>query len=150
MQRYRQLEELGVKREDCYQNWMEDGEKEDPRYEEWLKTKEEYGIDPRSTWNWSDEFMDYMYIHLEMFNRINIVDFEAETVIFDGTPCSVQSAIDTILKWMQEKYYPSREDKLMLSDYENYDEFKKVAQEYLDEKHRILLLFATIIDHLNW
>ena len=84
MQRYKALEDLGVKPEDCYTNWMADGEKEDRRYNDWLKEKEEYGIDERYTWNWSDDFMDYMYIHLEMFNRVNIVAFDREYIEFEG------------------------------------------------------------------
>ena len=150
MIKYKSLEDLGVKREDCYQNWMEDGEKEDPRYSDWMKQREEYGIDERATWNWSDEYMDYIYIHLEMFNRVNIVAFDSEFVWFDEVKYSVQDIIDLILKWMKEKYYPDRENKFKVDDYENFDEYTKVVKEFINEKHRILLLFATIIDHLNW
>ena len=119
MQRYKALEDLGVKPEDCYTNWMVDGEKEDKHYNDWLKEKEEYGIDERYTWNWSDDFMDYMYIHLEMFNRVNIVAFDKEFVEFDGQTVSVQQAMDTILEWFRTRYYPKKLDTI---DFENYDD----------------------------
>lgn len=150
MQQFKSLEDLGVKREDCYQNWMEDGEKEDTRYNDWLKQQVEYGIDERHTWNWSDDFMDYMYVHLEMFNRVNIVDFTKEFVWFDNVKYSVQDVIDVILKWMKETYYPDREDKFKVNDYKEYEDYIEEVKKFINEKHRILLLFATIIDHLNW
>ena len=150
MQKYKALEDLGVKREDCYQNWMEDEEKEDARYNEWMKQREEYGIDERDTWNWSEDFLDYIYIHLEMFNRVNIVDFEKEYVIFEGTEYTVQHCIDTILNWFQTRYYPKKEDTIDISSYDNKDMWYESLKVWCNEKHRIIMLFATIIEHLNW
>lgn len=150
MQRYKSLEDLGVKPEDCYTNWMIDGEKEDKRYNDWLKEKEEYGIDERYTWNWSDDFMDYMYIHLEMFNRVNIVAFDKEFIEFKGEKMSVQQAMDTILEWFRTKYYPDKYDTIDIEKYEDKELWRKDLTEWCNEKHKIIQLFAEIIEHLNW
>lgn len=150
MQRYKSLEDLGVKPEDCYTNWMIDGEKEDKRYNDWLKEKEEYGIDERYTWNWSDDFMDYMYIHLEMFNRVNIVAFDKEFVEFDGQTVSVQQAMDTILEWFRTRYYPKKLDTIDFENYEDKDKWQEDLKTWCNEKHKIIQLFAEIIEHLNW
>ena len=150
MQRYKQLEDLGVERENCYQNWMEGGEKEDHRYNEWLKQREEYGIDERDTWNWSDDFLDYVYIHLEMFNRVNIVDFDKETITFEGQTMTVQHAIDWLLNWYRTKYYPNKSDTIDINKYSDKGLWRQHLVEWLDEKHRMIRLFAEIIEHLNW
>lgn len=150
MQRYKALEDLGVKPEDCYTNWMVDGEKEDKRYNDWLKEKEEYGLDERYTWNWSDDFMDYVYIHLEMFNRVNIVAFDREFIEFDGQTMSVQQAIDIILEWFRTRYYPKKLDTIDFEDYTDKDKWQKDLRTWCNEKHKIIQLFAEIIEHLNW
>lgn len=150
MQRYKALEDLGVKPEDCYTNWMVDGEKEDKRYNDWLKEKEEYGLDERYTWNWSDDFMDYVYIHLEMFNRVNIVAFDREFIEFDGQTMSVQQAMDIILEWFRTKYYPKKLDTIDFEDYTDKDKWQKDLRAWCNEKHKIIQLFAEIIEHLNW
>lgn len=150
MQRYKALEDLGVKPEDCYTNWMVSGEKEDKRYNDWLKEKEEYGLDERYTWNWSDDFMDYVYIHLEMFNRVNIVAFDREFIEFDGQTMSVQQAMDTILEWFRTRYYPKKLDTIDFEDYKDKDEWQKDLRTWCNEKHKIIQLFAEIIEHLNW
>lgn len=150
MQRYKALEDLGVKPEDCYTNWMVDGEKEDKRYNDWLKEKEEYGLDERYTWNWSDDFMDYVYIHLEMFNRVNIVAFDREFIEFDGQTMSVQQAMDIILEWFRTEYYPKKLDTIDFEDYTDKDKWQKDLRTWCNEKHKIIQLFAEIIEHLNW
>ena len=150
MQRYKALEDLGVKPEDCYTNWMIDGEKEDKHYNDWLKEKEEYGIDERYTWNWSDDFMDYVYIHLEMFNRVNIVAFDREFIELDGQTMSVQQAIDIILEWFRTRYYPKKLDTIDFENYEDKDKWQKDLRTWCNEKHKIIQLFAEIIEHLNW
>ena len=150
MQRYKALEDLGVKPEDCYTNWMVDGEKEDKRYNDWLKEKEEYGLDVRYTWNWSDDFMDYVYIHLEMFNRVNMVAFDREFIEFDGQTMSVQQAMDIILEWFRTEYYPKKLDTIDFEDYTDKDKWQKDLRTWCNEKHKIIQLFAEIIEHLNW
>lgn len=150
MQRYKALEDLGVKPEDCYTNWMVDGEKEDKRYNDWLKEKEEYGLDERHTWNWSDDFMDYVYIHLEMFNRVNMVAFDREFIEFDGQTMSVQQAMDIILEWFRTEYYPKKLDTIDFEDYTDKDKWQKDLRTWCNEKHKIIQLFAEIIEHLNW
>ena len=150
MQRYKALEDLGVKPEDCYTNWMVDGEKEDKRYNDWLKEKEEYGLDERYTWNWSDDFMDYVYIHLEMFNRVNMVVFDREFIEFDGQTMSVQQAMDIILEWFRTEYYPKKLDTIDFEDYTDKDKWQKDLRTWCNEKHKIIQLFAEIIEHLNW
>ena len=150
MQRYKALEDLGVKPEDCYTNWMVDGEKEDKHYNDWLKEKEEYGIDERYTWNWSDDFMDYVYIHLEMFNRVNMVAFDREFIEFDGQTMSVQQAMDIILEWFRTEYYPKKLDTIDFEDYTDKDKWQKDLRTWCNEKHKIIQLFAEIIEHLNW
>jgi len=151
MNRYKALEDLGVKPEDCYMNWQVEGETEDNRYEEWKKQREEYGIDERATWNWSEDFMDYMYIHLEMFNRVNIVDFTAENITFENKEMTVQQAIDEILNWMETVYYPKKDDFIDINDYKDrHDEYIKEIEKWVKERKRIQRLFAEIIDHLNW
>ena len=150
MQRYKALEDLGVKPEDCYTNWIADGEKEDKRYNDRLKEKEEYGLDERYTWNWSDDFMDYVYIHLEMFNRVNIVAFDREFIEFDGQTMSVQQAMDIILEWFRTEYYPKKLDTIDFEDYTDKDKWQKDLRTWCNEKHKIIQLFAEIIEHLNW
>ena len=150
MQRYKALEDLGVKPEDCYTNWMVDGEKEDKHYNDWLKEKEEYGLDERYTWNWSDDFMDYVYIHLEMFNRVNMVAFDREFIEFDGQTMSVQQAMDIILEWFRTEYYPKKLDTIDFEDYTDKDKWKEDLRTWCNEKHKIIQLFAEIIEHLNW
>lgn len=150
MQKYKALEDLGVKPEDCYTNWMIDGEKEDTRYDEWMKQREEYGIDERETWNWSDDFLDYVYIHLEMFDRVNIVAFDQEFIEFKGEKMSVQHAIDIILTWFRTKYYPNKYDTIDIEKYEDKELWRKDLTEWCSEKHNIMQLFAEIIEHLNW
>ena len=150
MQRYKALEDLGVKPEDCYTNWMVDGEKEDKRYNDWLKEKEEYGLDERYTWNWSDDFMDYVYIHLEMFNRVNMAAFDREFIEFDGQIMSVQQAMDIILEWFRTEYYPKKLDTIDFEDYTDKDKWKKDLRTWCNEQHKIIQLFDEIIEHLNW
>ena len=153
--RYKALDDVGVKRAEQYTNWFEDV---NPcrREEEWKKQRETYGIDERSTWNWSDDFMDYMYIHLEMFNRVNCVAFDSEheTIEFEGKKITIQQAIDEILDWMKNVYYPDKSDSVNIDTYPMTEEGRKEWQEaikkFSDEKHRIILLFAEIIEHLNW
>ena len=120
MQRYKALEDLGVKPEDRY------------------------------TWNWSDDFMDYMYIHLEMFNRVNIVAFDKEFVEFDGQTVSVQQAMDTILEWFRTRYYPKKLDTIDFENYEDKDKWQEDLKTWCNETHKIIQLFAEIIEHLNW
>ena len=153
--RYKALDDVGVKRAEQYTNWFEDV---NPcgREEEWKKQRETYGIDERSTWNWSDDFMDYMYIHLEMFNRVNCVAFDSEheTIEFEGKKITIQQAMDEILGWMKNVYYPDKLDSVDIDTYPMTEEGRKEWQEaikkFSDEKHRIILLFAEIIEHLNW
>lgn len=153
--RYKALDDVGVKRAEQYTNWFEDV---NPcgREEEWKKQRETYGIDERSTWNWSDDFMDYMYIHLEMFNRVNCVAFDSEyeTIEFEGEKITIQQAMDEILDWMKNVYYPDKLDSVDIDTYPMTEEGRKEWQEaikkFSDEKHRIILLFAEIIEHLNW
>ena len=155
MQKYKSLEDLGVRRQDCYTNWITEVNSPD-REDKWKSEREEYGIDERETWNWSDDFMDYMYIHLDMFNKVNCVDYmnEYETIEFEGNKMYIQEAIDEILKWMKERYYPSKEDTIDIYSYENTDEGNKKYTEdlkqWMNEKHRIVKLFAEIIERLNW
>ena len=153
--RYKALDDVEVKRAEQYTNWFEDV---NPcgREEEWKKQRETYGIDERSTWNWSDDFMDYMYIHLEMFNRVNCVAFDSEyeTIEFEGKKITIQQAMDEILDWMKNVYYPDKLDSVNIDTYPMTEEGRKEWQEaikkFSDEKHRIILLFAEIIEHLNW
>ena len=153
MQRYKALEDLGVKQEECYLNWLDNVESKD-RDEIWSKEREEYGIDERETWNWSDDFIDYMYIHLEMFNRINCVAFDREFEEIDGEQRSVQSIIDEILDWLRTRYYPKKSETISIENYQGTEEerqrFLKDLNEWYDEKQHILDLFAKIISHLNW
>lgn len=153
--RYKALDDVGVKRTEQYTNWFEDV---NPcgREEEWKEQRETYGIDERSTWNWSDDFMDYMYIHLEMFNRVNCVAFDSEyeTIEFEGKKITIQQAMDEILDWMKNVYYPDKLDSVDIDNYPMTEEGRKEWQEaikkFSNEKHRIILLFAEIIEHLNW
>ena len=153
--RYKALDDVGVKRTEQYTNWFKDV---NPcgREEEWKKQRETYGIDERSTWNWSDDFMDYMYIHLEMFNRVNCVAFDSEyeTIEFEGKKITIQQAMNEILDWMKNVYYPDKLDSVNIDTYPMTEEGRKEWQEaikkFSDEKHRIILLFAEIIEHLNW
>ena len=153
--RYKALDDVGVKRAEQYTNWFEDVNS-CGREEEWKKQRETYGIDERSTWNWSDDFMDYMYIHLEMFNRVNCVAFDSEheTIEFEGKKITIQQAMDEILDWMKNVYYPDKLDSVDIDTYPMTEEGRKEWQEaikkFSDEKHRIILLFAEIIEHLNW
>lgn len=155
MQKYKSLEDLGVERKDCYTNWMEEGAKEDSRYSKWLSQREEFGIDERSTWNWSDDYMDYMYIHLSMFNDVNLVDFNKEYIVFNEQAMTVQEAIDIIIKWFKTRYYPKKSEAIDINDYDiNTDEGKKAyfddLSKWCNERHEIIRLFAEIIERLNW
>ena len=97
---------------------MEEGAEEDSRYSTWLSQREEFGIDERSTWNWSDDYMDYMYIHLSMFNDVNIVDFNKEYIVFNEQAMTVQEAIDIIIKWFKTRYYPKKSEAIDINDYD--------------------------------
>lgn len=154
MQSYKALEDLGVKREDCYTNWFSTTEP-DERTGAWRKQRELFGIDERSTWNWSDDYMDYIYIHLEMFNRVNIVDFDREYIRFKESEIPVQVAIDTVLNWFRTRYYPNKLDTININDYdtstpEGREIWHNDLVEWCNEKQEILDLFAKIIPHLNW
>ncbi len=110
MQKYKYLEDLGISRGDCYQNWKEDT-KHDRRRSEWKKQRKIYGIDERDTWNWGVEFFDYCYIHLKMFNEVSLVDLDQHIIECGDESITVQDAIDVILEWFETVYYPSnRED----------------------------------------
>lgn len=157
MIKYKSLEDLGVKREDCYTNWMDDV---NPcgREDSWKEQRETYGIDERETWNWSDDYMDYVYIHLEMFNRVNIVDFENayEVVEVEGQIRTIQSVIDEILNWFKTEYYPDKYDRFESDKYNNLktdedrNKLKNDLDKFYNEQDRILMLFSKIISHLNW
>lgn len=150
MQKYKQLEDLGVDRQDCYQNWMDDVSEDDKRLKLWKKQKEEYGIDERETWNWSDEFLDYIYIHLEMLNRLTMVDYSKEDIEFNGEKLTVQDAIDILLKYFETEYYPDKYDKFKLEEYEDDNLYWNDLKDWCDKRQLMVELFARISMHLNW
>ena len=162
MRKYKYLDDLGVERKNQMYNWM-DELRFDSRSRQWRKQRRKYGIDERYTWNWSDEYMDYIYIHLKMFNEVNIVDFDDrnfKVVLFEddgkNKELSIQEAIDRILAWFEMVYYPDRDDciGLIFDDVANnnmtYEEAKEEIENYMNEKDKILHLFADIIQFLNW
>ena len=83
MIKYKYLDDLKVPREEQYQNWF-DMLKKDERKDFWKEQRKTYGIDERETWNWNTEFMDYCYIHLKMYNEVNNVNLNYDTVDFEG------------------------------------------------------------------
>lgn len=150
MRRYKYLDDLGVDRHEQMDNWIRDT-KFDRRSLKWRKQRRVYGIDERSTWSWADEYMDYVYIHLKMFNKVNNVAFDRMRITFKGNDMSIQEAIDTILDWFETQYYPDREEVLvdLISKY-SYDIYVSELMKYSERKQEILHLFSVIIPYLTW
>lgn len=149
MQQYKQLEDLGVQRENCYLNWIE--LIDDDRRDTWKEQRDQYGIDERETWNWSDDFLDYVYIHLKMFKETSsIIDFLQEPLgNFDDKYISVEEGIDILLNWFETTYYPLKDESIEY-DGENYDELTNRMSKWNNEKSKMIHLFADLIPHLNW
>lgn len=139
MRNYKYLDDLGVPKEEQYQNWF-DTTKGDSREPLWEEQRAIYGIDERATWNWNTEFIDYVYVHLKMYNEVNCVDLTYHKVDFEGKTYSVQEAIDEILEWLEKEYYPERD---LREDTSNIEGFYK-------EYERKIRLFAVIITYLWW
>jgi len=146
---YFYLDKLNVPVEDQYTNWMKTT-LFDKRESEWEQQRNKYGIDERETWNWSTDYMDYIYIHLKLFNETNIVNFNKETIEYRGKELTVQSVIDEILTWFETRYYPGKDDNINIMSYPTEEKWKKEIIKWNKERQHILDLFAKIITHLNW
>lgn len=150
MRRYKYLDDLGVKREDQMDNWISQT-RFDKRSRKWRKQRRTYGIDERSTWNWDKEYMDYIYIHLKMFYKVNMVDFNREYVTFEGKKISVQKAMNVILRWFETDYYPDYEEDLYtILRTEDFERYKEEVELFNKNMQKMLHLFAEIIPHLSW
>ena len=144
MKRYKYLDDLGVERKNQYQNWFITTNK-DKRQSEWKEQRKEYGIDERETWNFNDELLDYIYIHLKMLNEVNCVAFDKEHV--DTYNMSVQECMDYILSWFETTYYPDKGDNLYSSDME---EWQNKIKEYNESYSKTLHMFVEILPYLWW
>ena len=149
---YKALQDLGVSKKNCFTNWilLDNHDISFRKRLKYKKLKNKYGIDDRETWNWGDEYIDYIYIHLKRFNEINNVDFEAEEITFEDETMSVQEAIDEILYWLEHFYYPNKDDTIDINKYKDYTKYNEDIYKWLKQKHRIIQLFAEIIEHLTW
>lgn len=148
MRSYKYLDDLGVPIGDQYQNWFEDL-KDDDRSPQWEEQRKLYGIDERATWNWNQEYMDYCYIHLKLYDQVNRVDLDAHQIVFDGEELTVQEAMDAILEWFEKVYYPNRGEDIFkpnLSSEENSANLREFGEGY----SRVLTLLAKIMPYMWW
>ena len=146
MKRYKYLDDLGVERRNQYQNWFITTNR-DPRQSVWKEQRKDYGIDERETWNFNDELLDYIYIHLKMLNEVNCVDYTFHKVEIEGKTKTVQDCMDEILNWFETTYYPDKGDNLFNGDVETYN---KNVKEFNDSYFRILHMFIDILPYLWW
>ena len=141
MKNYKYLDLLGVEKENQYHNWFDTidvGNQE----EKWKEERMVYGIDSRSTWNFNSDTMDYLYIHLKMYNEVNIVELSYHHIEFDGKDYNVQQALDMLLSWFETVYYPSdRGDSLIDGD---------TPEHFEEMRFKYMCLFAKILPYLWW
>lgn len=147
MKNYKYLDDLGIHKKDQYQNWF-DETIGDRREKEWEEQRDKYGIDERETWNWNEEFMDYCYIHLKMYNKVNKVDLTYHKITYEGTEMTVQEAIDKILEWFEKEYYPDRGD--LLSTDKPYDQIVEEHLAYVKTYEYTMHLLVDIMPYLWW
>ena len=103
-----------------------------------------YGIDERETWNFADDLVDYIYIHLKMYNEVStIIDKDFHKVVFKGEEITFQQAIDRIIKFVETEYYPVKFNKVVSQKTRTLQEFNKKFNDMCS-------LFCLILPYLTW
>lgn len=110
------IEALGLDSSKMQINMCKD--KPDKRMDDWAKERLEYGFDSRETWNFNQTLFEFLYTRLKMYDRVNNVDTQADTVTCtiygeekDEYCISMQKFLDCVLKDLEtilvnsEKFY---------------------------------------------
>lgn len=92
---HKYIEDLGVKLFNMPYGYCSNNH--DKREREWQQERYRYGFDSRETWNMDLTFIVMIYERLMMYNKINNVNTDYETVIYKDKQYTLQQMIDTIL-----------------------------------------------------
>lgn len=89
------MEKLGLKRHQYGTNFCYGIDK---RSKEWRKERKLFGFDNRETWNLNHFFIEWLYCHLKMYNKVNIIDTSYYKFKWQGKEITQQEAINLIIK----------------------------------------------------
>ena len=114
--RNKDIEALGLDSAKMQVNMCKD--KPDKRMYDWAKERREYGFDSRETWNFNQTLFEFLYTRLKMYDRVNNVDTQVDTVTCtvygeekDKYRIPMQKFLDCVLKDLEtilvnsEEYY---------------------------------------------
>lgn len=84
-------------------------ERPDKRMAEWAKERQQYGFDSRETWNFDATLFEFLYTRLKMFDRVNNIDTQLDTVVSTvygksapGHRISLQTFLNRILADLEQ------------------------------------------------
>lgn len=125
------MERLGLKRHQYGTNFCYGIDK---RRKQWRRERQLFGFDNRETWNLNHLFIEWLYSHLIMFNKVNIIDTSYYKFEWQGKEITHQEAIDLIVKACK-KYLKDVDEE---------------HPEYFQEVCDLMPLWGMILPHMWW
>lgn len=125
------MEKLGLKRYQYGTNFCYGLDK---RSRKWKKERKYFGFDDRETWNLNHMFIEWLYCHLKMYNKVNIIDTTFYKFEWQGKEITQQEAIDLLIKACRKYLKDVDEDH----------------PEYFKEVCDLMPLWGMILPHMWW
>jgi len=99
--RHLYLEQLGIPLNRCGVNFLDNT---DERYQDWKEFKNLYNVDPRTTWNLNDAYVQWIYENVKAYKELakNTVDLTFAEIKIEGETYTQLQGIDMILTECEE------------------------------------------------
>ncbi len=128
------LEDEGLEPHEYSINFLE---KTDNRIKNYQKIKEEYGVDPRETWNLDMQFAYWIFTRCKMYLKEANINLSYHKFDFESKTYTQEEAINQIIEWTKpylKKYSCSLEEEPKV-----YADFQKACR-----------LWAVIVPAMWW
>lgn len=101
--RHLYLEQLGIPLRYCGVNFCDN---KDERYQDWKEFKSLYNVDPRTTWNLDDAYIQWIYENVKAFKELagNTINLEYNTIEINEVTYTQLQGIDMILIECEEYF----------------------------------------------
>ena len=87
------LTDIGLKENEIGTNFVSDNDKRAPQ---WEKERKTYGFDQRETWNLDQQFAQWLYSRLCMFEEVTIADTTKTKITIDEKEYTQEECINII------------------------------------------------------
>jgi len=136
--RHLYLEQLGIPLKYCGVNFCDN---RDERYQDWKEFKNLYNVDPRTTWNLNDAYIQWIYENVKAFKELaeNTINLEYHTIEIEGETYTQLQGINMILAEYEEYVkYVVKNDYIV-----NNNVFVKTAKKITD-------IFIKLLPYMWW